>query len=96
MMLTITEHQMVLHADGVALAGAARRPDGKWDVSTWPTPLGRDQAITGHSTPPPPKRAQIQLCPCPPNGLLPSARRPPGERRPSGGPLHPGRVKIAA
>lgn len=46
MMLTITEDQMILHADGVTLASAVRRPDGKWDVSTWPVPLGRDQAIT--------------------------------------------------
>jgi hypothetical protein len=46
MMLTITEDQMILHADGVALAGASRRSDGRWDVSTWPVPLGRDQAIT--------------------------------------------------
>ena len=46
MMLTITEDQMILHADGVALAVASRRSDGKWNVSTWPAPLGRDQVIT--------------------------------------------------
>jgi hypothetical protein len=46
MMLAITEDEMILHADGVILAGAMRRPDGNWDVSTWPVPLGRDQAIT--------------------------------------------------
>jgi len=44
MMLTITEDQMILHANGVPLAGAARRPDGRWDVSTWPVPLGRDSS----------------------------------------------------
>jgi hypothetical protein len=38
MMLTITEDQMILHADGVTLASAIRRPDGKWDVSTWSVP----------------------------------------------------------
>jgi hypothetical protein len=46
MTLTVTEDRMILHADGLALAGATRRLDGKWDVSTWPVPLGRDQAIT--------------------------------------------------
>jgi hypothetical protein len=54
MMLTITEDQVILHVDGVTLAGAMRRPNGKWDVSTWPVPVGRDQAITAldhHGTP---------------------------------------------
>jgi hypothetical protein len=46
MMLTITEDRMVLHNDGGPLAGATRRLDGRWDVSTWPVPLGRDQAVT--------------------------------------------------
>jgi hypothetical protein len=46
MMLTIAEDQMILHVDGVALADASRRSDGKRDVSIWPVPLGRDQAIT--------------------------------------------------
>jgi hypothetical protein len=46
MMLTITGSRMVLHNDSVPLADATRRPDGRWDVSTWPAPLGRDQAIT--------------------------------------------------
>jgi hypothetical protein len=46
MMLTITGDRMVLHDDGVPLADATRRPDGRWNVSTWPVPLGRDQAIT--------------------------------------------------
>jgi hypothetical protein len=46
MMLTITGNRMVLHNEDVLLADATRRPDGRWDVSTWPVPLGRDQAIT--------------------------------------------------
>ena len=46
MMLTITGTTMVLHNDGLPLAGATLRPDGRWDVSTWPVPPGRDQAIT--------------------------------------------------
>ena len=46
MMLTLTGNQMVLHNDGLPLAGATLRPDGRWDVSTWPVPPGRDQAIT--------------------------------------------------
>jgi hypothetical protein len=46
MMLAITENQMTLHADGVTLASAVRRPNGKWDVSTWLVPLDRNQAIT--------------------------------------------------
>ena len=46
MMLTIASNRMVLHAEGVLLADATRRPDGRWDVSTWPVPLSRDQAIT--------------------------------------------------
>jgi hypothetical protein len=46
MMLTITGDRMVLHNDGVPLADATLRRDGRWDVSTWPVPLGRDQAIT--------------------------------------------------
>jgi hypothetical protein len=45
-MLTITEDQMILYADGVTLASAGRRPDGRWDVSTWPVLLRGDQAIT--------------------------------------------------
>jgi hypothetical protein len=46
MMLTITGDRMVLHNDGVPLADAILRLDGRWDVSSWPVPLGRDQAIT--------------------------------------------------
>lgn len=46
MMLTITENLMVLDAEGVLLASVTRRPDDRWEVSTWPVPLGRDQAIT--------------------------------------------------
>jgi len=45
-MLTITGNRMVLHAEGVLLADAKRRPDGRWDVSSWPVPLSRDQVIT--------------------------------------------------
>jgi len=40
MMLTITGNTMVLHNDGVPLADATLRPDGRWDVSSWPVPLG--------------------------------------------------------
>jgi hypothetical protein len=46
MMLTIAGDRMVLHDDGVPLADVTRRPDGRWNVSTWPVPLGRDEAIT--------------------------------------------------
>ena len=45
-MLTITDNRMILHNDGVPLAEATRRPDGRWNVGTWPVPLSRDQAIT--------------------------------------------------
>jgi hypothetical protein len=38
MMLTITEDQMILHANDATLAGATHRPDGRWDVPTWPVP----------------------------------------------------------
>jgi hypothetical protein len=44
MMLTITGNWMVLHNDGVLVAYATRCPDGRWNVSTWPLLLSRDQA----------------------------------------------------
>jgi hypothetical protein len=37
---------MILHANDATLAGATRRPDGRWDVTAWLVPLGREQAIT--------------------------------------------------
>jgi hypothetical protein len=46
MLLTITSNKMILHNNGVPLADTTRRPGGRWNVSTWPVPLGRDQAIT--------------------------------------------------
>ena len=46
MMLTITGNRMVLHAEGYASRQGYAPPDGRWDVSTWPVPLARDQAIT--------------------------------------------------
>jgi hypothetical protein len=50
MMLTITETRMVLHNDGVPVAHGELCTDGRWEVSTWPVPLSRDQAITALTT----------------------------------------------
>ncbi len=46
MSLTITEKRMVLESGGVVIADARVRPDGRWQVSTWPEPVDRNQAIT--------------------------------------------------
>jgi hypothetical protein len=46
MSVTITEERMVLESGGVVIADACVRPDGRWQVSTWPEPVDRNQAIT--------------------------------------------------
>ncbi|WP_433462721.1 hypothetical protein [Spirillospora sp. CA-128828] len=45
MSLKINDTRMILTVNDAVIATAAR-VDGAWHVSTWPTPLNRNQAIT--------------------------------------------------
>ncbi|GAA2415744.1 hypothetical protein GCM10010191_27610 [Actinomadura vinacea] len=45
MSLKITETTMAVVLDGKTIATATRTPTG-WQVTTWPTPLDRNGAIT--------------------------------------------------
>ncbi len=46
MEIEITDERMKLHACGLIIATATQRSDGRWEVSTWPRPFNRNQAIT--------------------------------------------------
>ncbi len=46
MTLKISDDRMPLDVAGTTIADARVQADGRWLVSTWPTPLDRNQAIT--------------------------------------------------
>ena len=46
MTLRITDTRIVLEVGGMAIGDATARADGRWDVSTWPVLLDRNQALT--------------------------------------------------
>lgn len=46
MEIEITDERMKLRACSLIIATAKRRSDGRWEVSDWPRPLSRTQAIT--------------------------------------------------
>jgi hypothetical protein len=46
MKIEITDDRMQLRACDLVIATAKRRTNGLWEVSDWPKPLNRNQAIT--------------------------------------------------
>jgi hypothetical protein len=46
MTLRISDDHMTLDIANASIADATRQADGRWQVSTWPEPVDRNQAIT--------------------------------------------------
>jgi len=46
MTISIDDDGMSLEMGGKAVASGKRHVDGRWEVSGWPAPLDRNQAIT--------------------------------------------------